>query len=278
MSFLSESSEKYFYESLFQKWDTRNEGFLTGNFLAAKFKLSGLPKNTLAIIWDLADSDKEGKLNKTRFFVALKLIALAQQGKALDLSNLNLKVPLPTFKGLNDTSAEGFNQDQRPKKFNITSEEKSHSYDLFYKATRGGEKLSGAQFKQMTSNSGLSNVTLAEIWEHSDTNKNGYLNADEFVTASHLIRLAKAGRPPPSSSSRSYRTSSLSLHQQKRNEPLTLLRSTEMSFEEIEKQIKNLSEAEKELKKEIANRESELEHLLLEVRDLEKEETEVQSR
>jgi hypothetical protein len=54
--------------------------------------------------------------------VALKLIALAQQGKALDLSNLNLKVislkllnfsiitysilkvPLPTFKGLNDTS------------------------------------------------------------------------------------------------------------------------------------------------------------------------------
>jgi hypothetical protein len=26
-------------------------------------------------------------------------------------------------------------------------------------------------------------------------------------------------------------------HQQKRNEPLTLLRSTEMSFEEIEKQI-----------------------------------------
>ncbi|XP_063931683.1 intersectin-2-like, partial [Zophobas morio] len=146
----------------------------------------------------------------------------------------------------------------------------------------------------MTSNSGLSNVTLAEIWEHSDTNKNGYLNADEFVTASHLIRLAKAGRPPPSSSSRSYRTSSLSLpmstlkskqlikneekHQQKRNEPLTLLRSTEMSFEEIEKQIKNLSEAEKELKKEIANRESELEHLLLEVRDLEKEETEVQSR
>jgi hypothetical protein len=30
MSFLSESSEKYFYESLFQKWDTRNEGIFIG--------------------------------------------------------------------------------------------------------------------------------------------------------------------------------------------------------------------------------------------------------
>ena len=53
-------------------------------------------------IWDLADTDGKGILNKQEFFVALRLVACAQNGLEVSLSSLNLAVPPPRF---HDTSS-----------------------------------------------------------------------------------------------------------------------------------------------------------------------------
>jgi len=46
-------------------------------------------------IWDLADPGGKGCLDKHSFFISLKLVALAQNGKEVSLSNLCLPLPVP---------------------------------------------------------------------------------------------------------------------------------------------------------------------------------------
>jgi len=46
-------------------------------------------------IWDLADPGGKGCLDKHAFFTSLKLVALAQNGKEVNLNNLSLSMPVP---------------------------------------------------------------------------------------------------------------------------------------------------------------------------------------
>ena len=49
----------------------------------------------LTQIWDLADPGGKGCLDKQAFFISLKLVALAQNGKEVNLNNLCLPMPVP---------------------------------------------------------------------------------------------------------------------------------------------------------------------------------------
>lgn len=63
---------------------------------AARFlKRSGLSDVVLSRIWDLSDPGGRGSLDKAGFFVALKLVALAQAGRDINVSNLNMELPPP---------------------------------------------------------------------------------------------------------------------------------------------------------------------------------------
>ncbi|KAH6941403.1 hypothetical protein HPB50_017904 [Hyalomma asiaticum] len=57
--------------------------------------MAALP--TLAQIWDLSDAGGKGFLDKRGFFVALKLVALVQNGKQPLLANLTLPAPPPNM-------------------------------------------------------------------------------------------------------------------------------------------------------------------------------------
>ena len=63
-------------------------------------KKSGLAKNILKDIWDLSAYSDPKFLNKDEFYVALKLIAYAQNNMepSLDSVITNLPVALPSFK------------------------------------------------------------------------------------------------------------------------------------------------------------------------------------
>jgi len=68
---------------------------------AARFlKKSQLSDVILSKIWDMADPQSRGSLDKSGLFVALKLCALAQTGKDLNMSNLNLELPPPKMVSL----------------------------------------------------------------------------------------------------------------------------------------------------------------------------------
>lgn len=66
--------EKASYDNLFNKVDTIGRGFITGEQAVQFFSDSGLPEDVLAGIWDLADINSEGQLNRDEFAVAMYLI------------------------------------------------------------------------------------------------------------------------------------------------------------------------------------------------------------
>ncbi|XP_034383836.1 intersectin-2-like [Cyclopterus lumpus] len=57
--------------------------------------------------------------------------------------------------------------------------------------------LSGPQVRNALIASNLTQTQLATIWTLADVNKDGQLQADEFILAMHLVDMAKTGRPLP---------------------------------------------------------------------------------
>ncbi|KAF2146149.1 uncharacterized protein K452DRAFT_294753 [Aplosporella prunicola CBS 121167] len=83
--------EKASYDNLFAKVDTLGRGFLTGEQAVVFFSDSGLPEEVLAAIWDLADINSEGQLNRDEFAVAMYLIR--QQRPKPGLASLPPSLP-----------------------------------------------------------------------------------------------------------------------------------------------------------------------------------------
>ena len=66
--------EKAQFDAIYTKVDTENLGFITGEQAVGFFSNSRLPEDDLAQIWDLADVNSEGRLNRDEFAVAMHLI------------------------------------------------------------------------------------------------------------------------------------------------------------------------------------------------------------
>lgn len=71
-----------------QMFDTLSPtmGYVTGEQAKKFFLQSGLPESVLAEIWTLADMNKDGKMDRLEFSIAMKLIKLKLQGTPLPLS------------------------------------------------------------------------------------------------------------------------------------------------------------------------------------------------
>lgn len=82
------AQEKGKYDQFFSTVDTQGRGVVTGEQAVRFFSDSGLPEETLASIWDLADINSEGQLNKDEFAVAMYLIRQQRAPNA---------APLPAF-------------------------------------------------------------------------------------------------------------------------------------------------------------------------------------
>lgn len=66
--------DKVAFDQIFSTVDTANRGYVTGDQAVSFFSNSRLPEEALAQIWDLADINSEGQLNKDEFAVAMYLI------------------------------------------------------------------------------------------------------------------------------------------------------------------------------------------------------------
>lgn len=66
--------EKETFDQIFSTLDATNRGFITGDQAVGFFSNSQLPEEVLAQIWDLADINSEGRLNRDEFAVAMFLI------------------------------------------------------------------------------------------------------------------------------------------------------------------------------------------------------------
>lgn len=66
--------DKAQFDQIYATVDTANRGFITGDQAVSFFSNARLPEEALAQIWDLADINSEGQLNRDEFAVAMFLI------------------------------------------------------------------------------------------------------------------------------------------------------------------------------------------------------------
>uniref|UniRef100_A0A8C4LV06 Epidermal growth factor receptor pathway substrate 15 n=1 Tax=Equus asinus asinus TaxID=83772 RepID=A0A8C4LV06_EQUAS len=126
-----------------------------------------------------ADTDGKGLLNKQEFFIALRLVACAQNGLEVSLSSLNLAVPPPRF---------------------VRNSEDKAKYDaIFDSLSPVNGFLSGDKVKPVLLNSKLPVDILGRVWELSDIDHDGMLDRDEFAVAMFLVYCALEKEPVPMS-------------------------------------------------------------------------------
>jgi epidermal growth factor receptor substrate 15 len=85
-------ADKSKFDQIFATLDKSNRGFITGEQAVPFFTNARLPEEVLAQIWDLADINSEGQLNRDEFAVAMYLIR-QQRGSRDGRGNLPLALP-----------------------------------------------------------------------------------------------------------------------------------------------------------------------------------------
>uniref|UniRef100_A0A671SYA2 Epidermal growth factor receptor pathway substrate 15-like 1a n=1 Tax=Sinocyclocheilus anshuiensis TaxID=1608454 RepID=A0A671SYA2_9TELE len=177
--------------------DPGNTGRVGPTEAALFLKKSGLPDITLGKIWDLADPDGKGFLDKQGFYVALRLVACVQSGQDISLSCLNLPVPPPKFKDHSSPSLSSVTSTNESL-WAVRPEEKSKFDGIFESLAPVNGLLSGEKVKPVLINSKLPVDVLGKVWDLSDIDKDGHLDKDEFAVAMHLVYRALEKEPVPS--------------------------------------------------------------------------------
>ncbi|KAL8581773.1 hypothetical protein ACOMHN_043191 [Nucella lapillus] len=91
--------EQAYYAELFQTCDVEGTGKITGLKASELFLASSLPQDVLKQIWEMCGAKRLGHFGRSQFYIALKLIAVAQNNLPLKLDTLNagIDIPLPKF-------------------------------------------------------------------------------------------------------------------------------------------------------------------------------------
>ncbi|XP_068563904.1 epidermal growth factor receptor substrate 15-like 1 isoform X2 [Cebidichthys violaceus] len=191
------SSGNPVYENYYRQVDPGNTGRVGPTEAALFLKKSGLPDITLGKIWDLADPDGKGYLDKQGFYVALRLVACAQSGQEVSLSSLNLTIPPPKFKDSSSPSLSNTASASGELHWAVRHEEKSKFDGIFESLAPVNGLLSGEKVKPVLINSKLPLDVLGKVWDLSDIDKDGHLDRDEFAVAMHLVYRALEKEPVP---------------------------------------------------------------------------------
>ncbi|KAK1801214.1 hypothetical protein P4O66_022894 [Electrophorus voltai] len=206
------SSGNPVYDKFYRQVDPSGSGRVAATEAASFLKRSGLSDLVLGKVWDLADSERKGFLNKQQFFVALRLVACAQNGLEVGLKSLNVAVPPPKFESSacevnvpslpfpdqQDTSSPllaGAVPVDGP--WVVKPEEKMKFDSIFDSLSPVAGTLTGDKVKPVLLNSKLPVDVLGRVWELSDIDRDGMLDKDEFAVAMYLVYRALENEPVP---------------------------------------------------------------------------------
>uniref|UniRef100_H3DDG8 Epidermal growth factor receptor pathway substrate 15 n=1 Tax=Tetraodon nigroviridis TaxID=99883 RepID=H3DDG8_TETNG len=184
------------YDKYYRQVDPNSSGRVAAD-AAVFLKRSGLADLVLGKIWDLADSERKGFLNKQQFFIGLRLVACAQNGLEVALKSLGGVVPPPKFHETSSPLLAGVSADAP---WVVKPEEKMKFDSIFDSLGPVGGILTGDKVKPVLLNSKLPVDILGRVvWELSDIDRDGMLDRDEFSVAMYLVYRALEGEPVPMS-------------------------------------------------------------------------------
>uniref|UniRef100_A0A674N0L3 Epidermal growth factor receptor pathway substrate 15 n=1 Tax=Takifugu rubripes TaxID=31033 RepID=A0A674N0L3_TAKRU len=184
------------YDKYYRQVDPNGSGRVAAD-AAVFLKRSGLADLVLGKIWDLADSERKGFLNKQQFFVALRLVACAQNGLEVALKSLSVAVQPPKFHEVSSPLLAGVSGDIP---WVVKPEEKMKFDSVFDSLGPVGGILTGDKVKPVLLNSKLPVDILGRVRHtHKHTHTRGLLQLRAFSTAMYLVYRALEGEPVPMS-------------------------------------------------------------------------------
>ncbi|XP_043472838.1 epidermal growth factor receptor substrate 15-like 1 isoform X2 [Leptopilina heterotoma] len=216
-------TERAKYDQLFDSLQPSN-GYIPGNKVKGVLMDSKLPLETLGKIWDLADMDKDGMLDRHEFTVAMHLVYKALEkyaiphvlppelmppGKRKDVSESKSPAlpvvggpppipPLPNVPSVNSLAGLDIKVQPVVQKWVVSVEDQAAADKLFLQADMDMDGfVSGGEIKDIFLQSGLPSHKLAHIWTLCDICQSGKLNKEQFALAMWLIKQKLHGVEPP---------------------------------------------------------------------------------
>ena len=154
------------------------------------FKRSGLPTETLKTIWNISTPEGENYLDRERFYVAMRLIALAQEGKPVSEQSIydDVQAGIPKFQSSVVVKD----------KWEVDSGDKE-KYSRAFKNCSGGKGfLDTNEAIAVFRETGIKSEYLKKIWNLSDPEDSGEFRENQFIVAMHLVsRVKNLSEPVP---------------------------------------------------------------------------------
>ena len=181
--------EKGYFSNLFQLVDNQNMGKLNAKDAANFMKKSGLTKDVLKSIYLIASQSSKQFLERDEFYVALRLIALAQNNMPYNAQAIILNKPIPPLPNFNLKKDFLADNDSL---FELRDDEKV-KYKRVFDINKDGnnDNISARKAIQMWISMGANDNTIKKIADILRPNETkGFLNLREFQVAIHLINLS----------------------------------------------------------------------------------------
>ena len=220
--------ENMLFNKLYNMLDNNNQGRIMGKPAANFMKTSGLDKNTLKQIWLIAAQNSNTQIEKEEFFVALRLIALAQNNMPFSaevIDRNNPIPPLPNF-NLNNNMNQNNNQSnyanrninnyQNQSKDNLNNNQNNQNNNPNFNNNQNSifdiSESEKENYKNIFDNQKEPNMERIRahnaiiVWQDNNADDNairavaniikplenkGYMNLKEFQVACHLINISK---------------------------------------------------------------------------------------
>ncbi|CAD7077525.1 unnamed protein product [Hermetia illucens] len=189
------------YEAYYKQMDPKGLGNIEAMDAAKFLKKSGLSDVVLSRIWDLSDPKGRGCLDKPGFFVALKLVGLAQAGSDINMRNILTELANPPKVGEIPKIMPQSIQSVPPTNTDWTMKpaDRLKFEQLFESLQPVNGMIAGNKVKGVLMDSKLPLETLGKIWDLADQDKDGNLDKHEFTVAMHLVYQALDKRAVPTS-------------------------------------------------------------------------------
>ena len=225
--------ENILFNKLYNMLDNNNQGRIMGKPAANFMKTSGLDKNILKKIWLIAAQNSNTQMDKEEFFVALRLIALAQNNMPISAESIQRNNPIPPLPQFNlnnnnnqnnfgnrnnqdnfsnnNTPNMNFNNNQNNQNqnnnfnnnqnsiFDITENEKINYKNIFDNQKEPNmEKIRAHNAILVWKDNNADDMAIRAVAEIiKPLEQKGYMNLKEFQVACHLINISKNVQLPP---------------------------------------------------------------------------------
>eukprot|EP01119_Soliformovum_irregulare_P017918 TRINITY_DN53_c0_g1_i1.p1 TRINITY_DN53_c0_g1~~TRINITY_DN53_c0_g1_i1.p1 ORF type:complete len:486 (-),score=122.06 TRINITY_DN53_c0_g1_i1:89-1507(-) len=184
------ATEQQYYAKLYTIADTDHDGKVNGAEGASFLRKASLPDAILEKVWDMADANRQGFLKEREFAIAMRLVALAQEGKPVTLNQIPNVSSYPKF----DTIPPP------PPAFptRISDDDLFKFDNLFVQADQDQDGfVNGQEARTYFTKAKIPTDKLAAIWELSERDGDGKLNRGEFRVAMTLMYWLLRGNDLP---------------------------------------------------------------------------------